>query len=65
MLEKNDMRVGFIEVTATEQKDGSVDLLIVSHAKGRIKKAKLGVMPLPLKLAIKEGTKLSLTLSQE
>jgi hypothetical protein len=65
MLEKKDMRVGFIEVVATEQEGGSVDLVITSHGRGKIKRAKLGHLPLPLKLAIKEGTKLSLTLAQE
>jgi len=65
MLATNELRVGFVEIHAKEQEDGSVDLVITSHSKGKIKRAKLGHLPLPLKLAIKEGTKLSLTLSQE
>ncbi len=65
MLEQNNMRIGFIEVGAREREDGGVELVITSHSKGKIAKAKLGAIPLPLRLALKEGTKLSLTLSQE
>jgi hypothetical protein len=50
-----------LTVEVVEADDGAVTLNITAHGKGKIAKAKLGVMPLPLKLAVKDGTKLTLT----
>jgi hypothetical protein len=63
VLEKKTMEVGFITVDAVEDENGGVVLTLTSSAKGKLTKAKLGIVPLPLKLSIREGTKLSFTLT--
>ncbi len=64
MLEKKSMDVGFINIEAVEDTSGGVVLNLTSSGKGKLTKAKLGVVPLPLKLNIREGTKLSFTLTK-
>jgi hypothetical protein len=64
VLEKKSMEVGFIAVDAVEDENGGVVLTLTSSAKGKLAKAKLGIVPLPLKLSIREGTKLSFTLTK-
>ena len=52
-----------VEVTE-DPKTGSVHLKLTSKGAGKLAKAKLGVMPLPLKLNVKDGTKLSFTVER-
>jgi len=64
VLEKKTIEVGFISIEAVEDESGGVVLTLTSNGRGKLAKAKLGVVPLPLKLNIKEGTKLSFTLTK-
>tara|TARA_Y100000310_G_scaffold340124_1_gene434875 strand:+ start:325 stop:519 length:195 start_codon:yes stop_codon:yes gene_type:complete len=64
MNEKQTMTVGFIRIEADENAEGRINLTMISEGKGRLTKAKLNVMPLPLKLSLKEGTRLAFTIEK-
>ena len=59
------IKTDFVTIEATETTEGDVKLKIAAHGKGKLVKAKLGVMPPPLRLNLKEGMSLSLTLERE
>lgn len=54
---------GFV-IIEVEKVGDSVHLKLIATDKGKLTKAKLGVMPLPLKLNVKEGTTLNFVLEQ-
>lgn len=59
--EKKSITVGFITVEVKEDENGNIGLRLTSQGRGKLGAAKLGKVPLPLKLSIKEGTTLSFT----
>ena len=64
-LQVNALRtqVGFVIIDAKADEDGSIVLKLTATDKGKLTKAKLGIMPLPLKLNVKKGTALSFTIT--
>ncbi len=66
LLKVNQERVqcGFV-VVDVKQEGKDVHLTLTTQGKGKLKSAKLGKMPLPLKLQVKEGTSLKFVLSEE
>ena len=62
-VESSQTQCGFV-IIAVEKKGEEVHLTLTATAKGKLTKAKLGIMPLPLKLNVKNGTTLSFVLSE-
>ena len=57
------VQCGFV-VVDVKQDGKDVHLTLTTQGKGRLKSAKLGKMPLPLKLSVKGGTTLHFVLSE-
>ena len=62
-VDSSRTQCGFVIIDVVKKGD-EVHLKLTATEKGKLTKARLGVMPLPLKLNVKNGTTLNFVLSQ-
>lgn len=63
-IDHERIQCGFLTIDV-QKKDKEVHLTLTTQGKGALQSAKLGKLPLPLKLQCKEGTTLNFVLREQ